>query len=227
MVIFFDLDATLLDHDAAAQFGATRFFEHFKPSFEGNLEEFLARWERVSEKYFQSSAIGHHYSHLDQRRMRMRGIFEGDLPDEEADRRFAVYLEAYESAWKLFPDSLPCLKALQGRGILGLITNGEGKQQWSKVRKLGLESFLSHVIISREVDCAKPQKAIFELAAKRAQADIRECVYVGDRLETDAIASQEAGMRGIWLDRKNRWNGGEVGTPVIRGLAELPGVLKV
>ncbi len=32
---------------------------------------------------------------------------------------------------------------------------------------------------------------------------MKECYYIGDRLETDAISSTAAGMHGIWLDRDN------------------------
>lgn len=76
------------------------------------------------------------------------------------------------------------------------------------------------------MDCAKPHKAIFELAAREARTDLKDCVYIGDRLQVDALASRKAGMRGIWLDRKNQWDGQEVGVPVIRNLNELPGLLQ-
>jgi putative hydrolase of the HAD superfamily len=101
-----------------------------------------------------------------------------------------------------------------------------GEQQRSKIQKLGLVPYFSTVIISREVGCAKPDKAIFELAARKAGVDIKDCVYVGDRLEPDALAAQKAGMRGIWLDRKSEWDGGDLGVPVIRGLNELPELLE-
>lgn len=226
MVIFFDLDATLLDHDAAAKAGATKFYETFRYSLNGDLESFLLRWETVSEKYFQSNNPLSKLTTEERRRSRAREFFSNPLSDSEADARFQIYLETYESNWNLFPDSLPCLRALQGLP-LGLITNGEREQHRLKIGKLGLRPFFSTVIISQEVDLAKPDKAIFELAVQEAGVDEKDCVYVGDRLETDALAAQQAGMRGVWLDRKNRWNGGGVGVPVIRTLTELPVLLNL
>lgn len=225
MFLFFDLDATLLDHDAAARAGATRFFETYRTHFQMELADFLARWEAAAEKYFQTGEAGREANHTQSRRGRMRDLFSERLSNEEADRRFKAYLETYESHWRLFEDSLPCLEKLRGFP-LGLITNGTGKQQRSKIQKMGLAPYLSHVIISREVDCAKPDKAIFELAASQAGVEMRDCVYVGDRLRTDAQAAREAGMKGIWLDRKNQWNGAEVGVPAIQSLADLPGLLE-
>jgi putative hydrolase of the HAD superfamily len=224
MVIFFDLDSTLLDHNEAAKAGAARFYETFHASLQGDLEAFLIRWDAVAEKYFQTGEDGREMNHTQSRRARMREIFSESLSDQEADKRFSVYVKTYEEHWRLFPDCLPCLQALQGRK-LGLITNGVGEQQRSKIQKLGLGPYFSTVIISREVGCAKPDKAIFELAAREAGVDIKDCVYVGDRLEPDALAAQKAGMRGIWLDRKSQWNGEEVGVPVIRGLTEVPELL--
>jgi putative hydrolase of the HAD superfamily len=225
MVVFFDLDATLLDHDAAARAGAARIYENFRPQLDENLEDFLERWESVSEKYFQSFDPGKKYGLWEQRRLRIREFFSEAFSDAEAERRFKIYLEAYEAGWKLFSDSLPCLQSLQRRK-LGLITNGDGEQQRAKIQKLGLGSYLSHVVISREVNCAKPERAIFELAAREAKVDIQECVYVGDRLQTDALGSQQAGMKGIWLDRKDSWTGEEMGVPVIKSLVESPELLE-
>jgi putative hydrolase of the HAD superfamily len=196
-----------------------------RSSFKEDLEAFLLRWETVSEKYFQSNSPYLRLTTEERRRGRVREIFSHSLTDNEADARFQVYLDTYESRWELFPDSLPCLRSLKGRS-LGLITNGEKEQHRSKIRKTDLGPYFSTVIISGEVGCAKPEQAIFELAAKQAGAPLADCVYVGDRLETDARGSRKAGMKGIWLDRKNK--GGESGleVPVIRSLMELPGLLR-
>ncbi|HEY5039595.1 MAG TPA: HAD family hydrolase [bacterium] len=222
-MIFFDLDDTLLDHETAARAGATNVFKSFRSCFKEDLETFLVRWHNVSEKYFQSNSKIK-YELWEERRLRMRELFSVEFSDEEAESRFEVYLEAYEADWRLFPDAIPCLRALQYRK-LGLITNGEGEQQRSKILKLGLGDYFQTVIISREVNCAKPEKAIFELAARQAGVAIKDCVYVGDRLQADARSSQQAGMRGIWLNRKA--NGEDQGfeVPVIRNLMELPSLL--
>jgi putative hydrolase of the HAD superfamily len=223
-MVFFDLDDTLLDHSAAAKAGATKVYETYRSSFKEDLEDFLLRWETVSEKYFQSNSPFLRLTTEERRRGRVREIFSHPLSEIEADARFQVYLDTYESRWELFTDSLPCLRSLKGRS-LGLITNGEKEQHRSKIRKTNLGSYFSTVIISGEVGCAKPEQAIFELAAKQAGVPLADCVYVGDRLETDARSSQKAGMKGIWLDRKNRGAESGLEVPVIQSLMELPGLL--
>nr|WP_273840688.1 HAD-IA family hydrolase [Halalkalibacter alkalisediminis] len=65
---------------------------------------------------------------------------------------------------------------------------------------------------------AKPSKKIFELAAEKANMPIKNCYYVGDNLQIDALASRNAGMKGIWLN----WKGHKRPTVVtIRSLTEL------
>jgi putative hydrolase of the HAD superfamily len=223
MAIFFDLDATLLDHDSAAAAAATKFYETFQDHFDEALPAFLERWDRTAEKYFQSNYLLE-CTLEEQRRLRIREIFRDPVGDQEADARFQVYLKSYVTQWKLFPDAVPCLKALGGR-TLGLITNGDGPGQRAKVEGLGLAPYLSVVIVSREVNLAKPQKAIFELAARQAGMDPGDCVYVGDRLDADALASRAAGMRGIWLDRKGKWDGTDHGVPILQNLGQLPALL--
>lgn len=68
---------------------------------------------------------------------------------------------------------------------------------------------------------AKPDPRIFELACGHLGVPARAAVYVGDRLEVDAVAAMAAGLRGIWLNR----GGGAVppGVEAIDDLAELAG----
>ena len=218
-IIFFDLDATLLNHETAVRGGLAKLAQAFQSEIPWDQDQFFKRWEAVAEKYLPFSFTGKQLSSQDQRRMRMVEIFGAGLSPDEADRRFQVYLEGYNANWTLYPDVKPCLEALGGRGF-GMITNGEGTQQRAKLSRLGLDGLFSPLIISMEVGLAKPDKGIFELAAKEAGVPISQCVYVGDRLDTDAIAAAEAGMKGIWLNRPDESKG--QGVITIHGLSELP-----
>jgi len=221
-VIFFDLDGTLLDHETAVRAGVASFLGVFRDQFPGDAEAFFRRWEATAEKYLESYDNGKPVSFQAQRRRRMNDIFGRVLPEDDADRKFQVYLEAYEAHWRLYPDSEPCLNALRGRAI-GLITNGDGTQQRAKLAKVGFSKLFLPAIISREVGWAKPQAEIFEIAAREAGVPASRCLYVGDRLESDARAAARAGMRGIWLNRKDHAQA--QGITTIHGLTELPGII--
>lgn len=225
-MIFFDLDDTLLDHRAAARFAAERFYEVFAATLPFSRSDFLAVWARLAEKYVSAHFRGE-MGWEEQQRSRIRELFkeaEPDLSDDEADRRFAVYAEAYEQGWTLFPDVVPALEALYGQR-LGIITNGSVRQQIRKLERLGLLQRFSPVVISEAQGAAKPDPRIFHEACKLAGKRPQECVYVGDRLETDARASAAAGMRGVWLNRQAHPDENAAGVETIRSLMDLPALL--
>ena len=88
------------------------------------------------------------------------------------------------------------------------------------------------MIASGDVGFAKPDARIFALACERFDVHPAQAVYVGDRLETDAVGAAGAGLTGVWLDRSGAGavdevaaHGPAAGIPTITTLAELPGLL--
>jgi len=205
MVVFFDIDGTLLDQRKAESYAAARFLESYGDRLPRcpTPAEFCAEWRRLREKHnadFLRGAI----SSEEKRRRRMRDLFsetEPRLPDKEVDERVALYSEQYRLGWTLFDDVRPCLDTLADASPLGIISNGSYERQMRKLRHTGILERFDVIVISEDVGAAKPDRAIFHDACARARCAPREGVHVGDRLDLDAQAGCEAGLRGIWLDR--------------------------
>jgi putative hydrolase of the HAD superfamily len=222
MFIFFDIDATLVDHEKAAEIAASKFLRHFADLLPYSHEpEFLKAWHEVSDRhndlYFRGEV-----SLIEQRRNRMRELFanaEPPLSNEEADARFQVYLEHYESNWNLFDDVLPCLDSL-AHIPHGLISNGDLEQQLRKLKQTNLDGRFSTVIVSSEIGVSKPKPEIFLEACRRAEVSPKACIYVGDRLDVDVLPSRAIGMKGVWLNRK-KLPMPNSGIPVITTLYDL------
>jgi putative hydrolase of the HAD superfamily len=200
-MIFFDIDGTLVDHKGAERAAAFSFQRDFAKIFPGPPDEFASRWQTLAEKHVRRYLAGE-LSFQDQRRARIRELFalEGSVADNEADSIFSVYLKRYEQNWRLFADVESCLTDIAGHG-LGIISNGDSKQQRAKLQVLGIAERFSTVLISGDIGKAKPETGIFVLACQNAGKRPDECLYVGDDFEVDAMASRRAGMRGIWLNR--------------------------
>jgi putative hydrolase of the HAD superfamily len=100
---------------------------------------------------------------------------------------------------------------------------GEQEQQEAKVCRTGLGPFVDVVLTSDQLGAAKPDPDVFVLACRRLGVPPADVVYVGDRLEVDALAATAAGLHGIWLNRA----GGEVppGVEAIDDLGALPSLL--
>jgi putative hydrolase of the HAD superfamily len=161
----------------------------------------------------------------EQRRARLHEVWQGDkLSDAEADRIFDDYRRHYEANARPFPDALPCLDALASRPM-GIISNGDSTQQRNKLRNAGLLDRFRPVVVSGDIGVDKPDARIFLEAARQAGCAPGECVYVGDRLETDALGSARAGMTGIWLNRAGRQPAPD-GVPTIRVLEEIPRLME-
>lgn len=202
-MIFFDIDGTLVDHKGAEHVAALAFQRDYADRFTGPSEAFLSLWQRLADKHVQRYLAGE-ISFQGQRRARIRDLF-GDqkMADADADSIFAEYLSRYEEHWGLFGDVEPCLQEM-AEVKLGIISNGDSRQQRAKLERLGIAGRFSTIIISGDINTAKPEAVIFSAACHAAGLRPDECVYVGDDFEVDARGSQRAGMRGIWLNRNGR-----------------------
>ena len=135
--------------------------------------------------------------------------------------------EALTRRLRLFDDVPACLAELRSQGLLlAAVTNSDGPYQRGKLVSVGLADAFDAVVISGEVGVAKPAAAIFAHACAELGVDPDEAVHVGDKLGTDAVGARDAGLLGIWLDRDDR--GGPVpdGVVRVRGLDELPALLR-
>ncbi len=223
MTIFLDLDGTLLDHDGAERGAAGQFLRSFRSLFpKYSRSEFADRWQAIAEKHLTEYLAGR-LSFTEQRRARMRELFSSvgvSLTDSDADRVFGTYLRHYERSWRPFPDVAQCLDRLDGFP-LGIISNGDRDQQFHKLKSIGVRERFAYVLTSAEAGVAKPGAEIFHEACRRAGCAPHDSIYVGDRLETDAIGARDAGLHGIWLDRSGSGRrAGEIAS--ISSLDELP-----
>jgi len=237
-VALFDLDDTLFDHRRAVELGL---FAH-RAAIGGVVAAAdrtaeSARWNELEEIHYHRYLFGE-LDFLGQRRARARGFVEPfGLPlatDGEADAWFDSYLEHYESNWTLHSDTLPCLDALTTGPAplrIGLITNGDIHFQTAKLSGTGLLPRIERTIASGEFGIAKPDAAIFAHACEVFGVAPGSAAYIGDRLTTDALGASAAGLLGVWLDRAGRATDEQLetcrsaGVPVIRSLAEVPGLL--
>ncbi len=206
--VLFDLDGTLMDHDAARVAGLQAHLAGRLPELEAReLERLDGEWRRLEALHYDEYASGR-CSFQEQRRRRAYGMHEAlgrELEsDAAADEWFAAYLGHYRGAWSAFEDAIPALDALvtvNDEIKLAVVTNGEGEPQRAKLAAIGLAERFALVIASGEVGVSKPDRAIFLLACERLGVEPANAAHVGDRLDLDANGAARAGLRGIWLDR--------------------------
>lgn len=223
--VFFDIDDTLVDDAASTRAGALGLFDRYRDRLDGCDERLMQRWKTLLDHHFERYLRGE-ASFVGQRRARIRGLFgltSGQMPDSEVDEIHAVYLEFYEGAWRIFPDAIETLDAL-GCCRLGVISNGSAAQQRQKLASLGILDRFAVVVISEDIGFAKPHPGIFEAACAAVGASPSVCVHVGDRLQVDVLGASDAGLRGVWIDRRGE-GGGPASVTTIEQLSELPALV--
>jgi putative hydrolase of the HAD superfamily len=222
MMIFFDIDQTLIDQRKAEAAAARELLALYRDSLgqKYSVVSFCRAWDFLRDKHAPAFFAGVITSQ-EQRRLRVRELFGRvgwELSDREADDCFALYARHYCRHWTLFDDVLPCLRALSQHRI-GIISNGNAEQQKRKLAQTGIAAFFAVTVVSQEVGAAKPHPDIFRAACRIAGCAAEQSIYVGDRLHVDALASQAAGMRGVWLDRRRTQRPATV--QVVTSLTEL------
>lgn len=225
--VLFDIDDTLLDYGGAGFAGlrAQLLGEHPAldvAGFEGAWDE----WLRLEAAHYPEYLSGE-VSLAEQRRRRTAGLLRHlGLPPRgraELTNWYEKYLGHYEHHWRAFDDVAETLDALASRAA-GVITNAELEPQRRKLEALGLSERLPLVIASGAVGVAKPDARIFAITCERLGRKPAEVAYVGDRLTTDARGARDAGMLGIWLDRRGL-DPSVDDVPRITGLGQLTAAL--
>jgi HAD superfamily hydrolase (TIGR01509 family) len=105
---------------------------------------------------------------------------------------------------KLKEDALSTLEGVRERvGRLGLISN-TGRSPGAALRKVmekyGILGFFDATIFSDEAGSRKPNRSIFETAAKELHVGLSKMVHVGDNPEADVWGAKQAGMRAVLLE---------------------------
>lgn len=145
------------------------------------------------------------------------------MADDEADAWFARHIAHYESAWSLFPDTVPALDALAGTYRHAVLSNSALEPQHRKLTVLGVRDRFESLLCAAELGVSKPDPGAFLASCEALGLDAREVLYVGDEPDIDAAGATAAGLAGVWLDRRGR--GGRPGLVRITGLEQLSGLL--
>ncbi len=222
MVILFDMDGTLIDHDRA-EAKAVRALHSIALNGE-DPAAFLQRWRSAFDRHYNRYLRGE-LSLQQQRRERFRELFDSGLSDADADRMSASYIDSYLQACQVYDDVAPALARLAGNPM-GIISNGDQSQQEYKLEKAGIRHYFSSLTLSAECGMCKPAPGIFLLACETMKVHPSEAVYVGDRRDIDAEAARRVGMHGIWLDRQGKPTVAEDDSlSRIQSLSELPAAI--
>jgi HAD superfamily hydrolase (TIGR01662 family) len=221
--VFFDVDFTLIYPGPAFQGVGYRGFcgKHGiavdEVHFDAAVRAALADLEEAGHVYDDDVFIRY-----------TRRIVEGmggTGPDEVLNACAAeIYVEwARCHHFHLYDDVADVMAQLSAAGIkVGLISNSHRSLEELRTHfRLG---DVAAAVSSAEHGYMKPHPSIFHAALQRAGVRAEGSVMVGDSLAHDVEGARGVGMRPVLLHRAEG-SAPDVDVPVIRSLAELPGLL--
>tara|TARA_B100001564_G_C20652831_1_gene677683 strand:- start:612 stop:1283 length:672 start_codon:yes stop_codon:yes gene_type:complete len=119
---------------------------------------------------------------------------------------------------KLFFDVLDCLKILQKKYLLGMITNGNESIQIERLEKLKIKKYFSDIICA--YNFPKPSNKPFKKCIKFFGLDPTNFLYIGDDYEKDYLPAKKNGMNSVLIKRtENSYS--NLNVPYICDLTEL------
>jgi len=185
--VLFDIDDTL--YDTSLQMSMAR-LNAVKAMIEAGLPANIEIAYRVLEEIVKE--FGPHYNqHFDKLLERLglkwnpRVIAAG----------VTAYRETSSAYLKTYSDIVPTLLKLRESGyLLGIVSEGRAVKQWQKLIQLGIQHLFHRVLISEEIKEETVTPKMFELVLKELGAFPRETVFVGNRLDTDILCANKAGI---------------------------------
>ncbi len=189
--VFFDLDGTLSDRNAA-------------------IRHWLARHV---ERFGLPAAYGPRFLELDDFGYRPKSevmpqlVQELGLPHDPADLLAVFSTRAFAAPVPML-HAYAVLDELRSRGVkLGIVTNGWVEAQTQTLRGLDLPRRVDDVVISRAVGLSKPDPRIYRLALERLGVEASACWFVGDSPRNDVWGAQQVGMKAAFLPTGHALNG--------------------
>jgi HAD superfamily hydrolase (TIGR01549 family) len=109
------------------------------------------------------------------------------------------YAPIGDSDAELYPDALPCLRALRGRGIfVGAVGN------MPAAREEPLRAHVDFVSSSERWGIEKPSREFFVRVCESVGREPHEVAYVGDRVDNDVLPALAAGLEAVHI-RRGPW----------------------
>ena len=201
--IIFDIDGTLIDYDYAQYQTLDKLLDiiPWNNSTRPMTKEVFEYWYKEKNEFY-TRPDSNKVNQYEQQKIILENVLANWKIIVDSTQLTNTLFDIYETTWRAYPDVLECLFKLNEYKLC-VISNGDSKFQRLKLTKTGLDRYFSEVLVSGDIKIKKPDSKIFQTMSDNINIRLDKCVYIGDRLDFDAIGSSDAGMLGVWLTRKN------------------------
>jgi HAD superfamily hydrolase (TIGR01549 family) len=205
--IFFDLDDTLIRYSEAERLGliaGCRVAARQRPEL---CERALALtiYQVFSTEYCWGTPGFAESARLSvaefRRRVAAKGLLQFGIEDTAlTEAMIDAYRDAELAALRACPEVAETLHALHLHFRLGIITNGPSAVQREKIASVALTEWFSEIVVDTEFGHSKPDRRIFDHAARRVGLRADEMIFVGNSVDADCEGAHRAGWTSVWVN---------------------------
>ena len=194
--IYFDLDNTLIDRNAAMEHCLRDFFEHYLPHV--YFDNAQPEWEEHDD-----------WGYADREDF-VAWFIQYYQPAGWEEGSFWNYLQTHISQ-HVAPISSALRQQLthwSQHYRLGILTNGSLVNQSRKIKQAGLDQLIApeHIHISQQHQLAKPDLRLFERLLEQEALAPEQLLYVGDDPTNDILPAHQLGISTAWVSHHREWS---------------------
>jgi putative hydrolase of the HAD superfamily len=120
--------------------------------------------------------------------------------EERAGRPLPPLHEEWRASQRAIQPNLRLVSELRPSYKLAILSNADISLRERLEGDIGIHDLFDDIVCSAEVGMAKPEPAIYELAAERLGLEPSECVFVDD-LDTNVEAARQVGMQAVLFSK--------------------------
>lgn len=198
-VVLWDIDGTLLNFNLPENVAVKKCFELFNlgPCTDAMVEQYST----INKKYWKMLEDGL-MSKPDILVGRFREFLEVQGLDSSIASQFNIeYQNRLGDVVQPYPNALETVRALKGKVIQAVVTNGTVKTQKAKLKTSTLDQLMDYIFISDIVGYEKPDKRFFDYVLNEFRQFYKdEILIVGDSLSSDMTGGNRAGIKCCWYN---------------------------
>ena len=197
--ILWDMDATLLDFQAAEKVAIRTLFKKF--GLGECSDEMLLNYSQINRKYWERLERGE-MTKPEILVGRFIEFFESEGLDVSVAHQFnEAYQLSLGDTIVYCDDSLNIVRSLKGKVKQYIVSNGTVVAQTKKLRLSGFGELMDGVFLSEDLGVEKPNVCFFDKVFESiGEIDKTKVIIVGDSLTSDIRGGNNAGILTCWYN---------------------------
>ena len=200
-----DLDDTLYDYASIHPKAMRAVSEYMNSEFHIENSQFINEFKKAQKCV--KLQIGNEFASSHNRLLYFQRLLENlQLPIfPYATILYDIYWNTILGAIQLNDGVKEMLIYWKEKGILfGICTDLTAHIQYKKIKKLGIEEYISFLVTSEEAGIEKPNAKIFELCLEKTRLLPEQCCFIGDNFIKDIKGAHYVGITPIWFNQSSK-----------------------